>query len=163
MRILTGCAFVVFFLACLAWTQQPAGKGKSSGNPQPASAPSSTSLNQVLESNVKAEWDAFKKKDKQAYSNLLADDFTAIEDDGEGMRKKTTAVAEIDKSVIHDYKLFALTTMPIDANAALVTYEITFEFPPGVQVRFKRVFVSELWLKRNGEWKERFYQETRVR
>lgn len=163
MRILTGCVFVASFLACLAWTQQPAGKGKSSGRPQPASASASTSLKQVLESNVKTEWEAFKKKDKQAYSNLLADDFVAVEDDNQGMRNKSAAAAEIDGSVVRDYHLFALNVVPLDANAALVTYEITLDFPMTAQVRLKRVLVSEVWLKRNGQWKERYYQETHVR
>ena len=159
MRTLSACAISVV-LACFAWSQQPSA---STGEKPGSAASSSARLTQLFTAKVTAEWDAFKKKDKQAYSNLLADDFTGIEDDGEGTRKKTTAAAEVDKSVIHDYKLFALTVLPIDPSAAFVTYEITLEFPPGVQVRFKRVFVSELWLKRNGEWKERFYQETRVR
>lgn len=163
MRIPTGCAFVASFLACLAWTQQPVAKGKSSGSPQPAPASASTSLKQVLESNIKAEWDAFKSKDKQAYSNLLADDFVAVEDDNQGMRTKAAAVSEIDRSVVNDYHLFALNVIPLDTNSALVTYELTLQFPPKAVVRFKRVLVSELWLKRNGQWKERYYQETHVR
>jgi hypothetical protein len=129
--------------------------------PTPAGAPSRTS--DVLEANVKAEWEAFKNKDKKAYSDLLAEDFVAIEDDGEGMRKRSTAVGEVDRSVINNYQLFALNVLPLGADAALVTYEITMTFPPKAQVRFKRVLVSELWLKREGKWKLRYYQETRVR
>lgn len=161
MRILTGCACVASFLACLAWPQQPVATGKSSKSPQPASA--SASLKQMLESNVKTEWEAFKNRKKQAYSDLLADDFIAVEDDNQGMRNKSAAVAEIDGSVVRDYHLFALNVVPLDANAALVTYEITLEFPVTAQVRLKRVLVSEVWLKRNGQWKERYYQETHVR
>ncbi len=117
----------------------------------------------VLEANVKAEWEAFKNKDKKTYADLLADDFVGIEDDGEGMRKKSTAVGEIDRSVVSKYYLFALKVLPLGADTALVTYELTMEFPPKAQVRFKRVLVSELWLKREGKWKLRYYQETRVR
>src|SRR5215469_12930761 len=104
MRTLSAGALSVV-LACLAWSQQP-----SATTPQkPGTAASNPArLTEMFRAKVTAEWDAFKKKDKQAYSNLLADDFIGIEDDGEGTRKKTTAVAEIDKSVIHDYKLFAL-------------------------------------------------------
>jgi len=57
---------------------------------KPAAAPSADAsrLRALLEANVKAEWDAFQKKDKKAYSDLLADDFAAVEDDNQGMRTK---------------------------------------------------------------------------
>jgi len=130
----------------------------------PAQAtPVHTALSNVLEANVKAEWEAFKNKDKNAYADLLAEDFVAVEDDGEGMRNKARASAEIDHSVVNSYQLFGMSVLPLNDNAALVTYELTMLFPPKAQVRFKRVLVSELWLKRDGKWKMRYYQETHVR
>src|SRR5215813_8711214 len=154
------CAIVLASLVCIV---QPAYAANQEQAKQQASNSASTRLKEMLESNVKTEWDAFKNKDKQTYGDLLADDFAAVEDDNEGMRKKSAAVAEVDHSVVNNYHLFALTVIPLDANASLVTYEITLEFPLKAQVRFKRVLVSEVWLKRNGQWKERYYQETHVR
>jgi hypothetical protein len=143
---------------------------QSPSTPSPGTAPTTkgsietkSPLAALLEANVKTEWDAFKSKDKAAYSNLLADDFAAVEDDNLGMRNRDAAAAEIDRSVVSQYFLFALHVLPVDANAALVTYELTMQFPPTAAVRFKRVLVSELWLKREGQWKMRYYQETRVR
>jgi hypothetical protein len=166
MRLWTVCAFVALLTACFAHAQQT----------QPTPAPSQTEpskgsghasaqspLEKLLEGNVKTEWEAFKNKDKKAYSDLLADDFTAIEDDSQGMRTKNKAAAEIDSSVVNSYNLFAFRVLPLNPNAALVTYELTMLFPPKAQVRFKRVLISELWLKREGQWKMRYYQETRVR
>ncbi len=131
-------------------------------SPAPGS-PAQSRIGDVLEANVKAEWEAFKNKDKKTYADLLAEDFVAVEDDGEGMRKKSVAAGEIDRSVVDKYYLFALKVLPVGSDAALVTYELTMEFPSKAQVRFKRVLVSELWLKRDGKWKLRYYQETRVR
>lgn len=128
-----------------------------------AASAGTSKLRTLLEANVKAEWDAFQKKDKKAYSDLLADDFAAVEDDNQGMRTKTAAAGEVDRSNIHKYYLYALKVVPLSPNAALVTYELTMLFPPQAKVRFKRVLVSELWLKREGKWLERYYQETRVR
>jgi hypothetical protein len=166
MRLLTVFTCVALLAACFAQAQQP----------QPTPAPSQTAqrkasdhasaqspLEKMLEENVKTEWEAFKNKDKKAYSDLLADDFTAIEDDSQGMRNKSKAAAEIDGSVVASYNLFAFRVLPLNPNAALVTYELTMLFPPKAQVRFKRVLISELWLKRDGQWKMRYYQETRVR
>jgi len=69
----------------------------------------------ALEANVTAEWEAFKKKDKKTYSDLLADDFVAVEDDNQGMRKKSAAAAEVDSSVVSNYRLFALNVMPLNS------------------------------------------------
>jgi hypothetical protein len=130
---------------------------------KPTAVPARSALEALLEANVKAEWESFKNKDKKAYSALLADDFIGVEDDNQGQRTKNIAAAEIDRSVISSYNLFALKVLPLNPDAALVTYELTMMFPPKAVVRFKRVLVSELWTRRNGQWKERYYQETHVK
>ncbi len=154
-----GCVCLALIMASFARAQSASTPGPTAETPTQAVSPLAT----LLEANVKAEWEAFKNKDKKAYSDLLADDFAAVEDDNQGMRNKNSAVGEVDRSVVSRYYLFALRVLPLDSNAALVTYELTMEFPPRAAVRFKRVLVSELWLKRLGQWKMRYYQETRVR
>src|SRR5215468_340493 len=163
MRLSMACTSVAFALAVLLCMQQVASAQTPGQEKRQAPASGATKLKEILESNVKAEWEAFKNRNKQTYSDLLADDFAAVEDDNEGMRKKSVAVSEVDNSVVNNFHLFALTVIPLSADAALVTYEITLEFPPKAQVRFKRVLVSEVWVKRNSQWKERYYQETHVR
>jgi hypothetical protein len=135
---------------------------KGPGTETKSSAAQST-LSALLEANVKTEWDAFQKKDKKAYSDLLADEFVAVEDDGQGTRTKDAVLGEIDRSNIYKYYLFAFKAIPLNSDAALATYELTMQFFPGAQVRLKRVLIVELWVKRDGQWKQRFYQETRVR
>lgn len=157
------CSGLVFVLTCWAPSQSPQSNQRTGqlATSTAAAAPARTA--DILEANVKAEWEAFKNKDKRAYSDLLAEDFIAVEDDGQGMRKKNTTVGEVDQSVVSKYYLVALQVLPLGADAALVTYELTIEFPPKTPVRIKRVLVSELWLKRDGKWKLRYYQETRAR
>lgn len=164
MRFCNGCLCGMLVIGSVALAQQPSASPAPGGQSNaPDHASTASPLEMLLEAKVKTEWEAFKSKDKKAYSDLLADDFVAIEDDSQGMRNKNTASGEIDRSVIHSYNLFALRVLPLNPNAALVTYELTMLFPPKAQVRFKRVLVSELWLKRDGQWKMRYYQETRVR
>jgi len=160
MGIGNGCGRAVLLLTSLALAPPMVRAQPTSGKGQPAQGAQVQSL---LETNVKTEWEAFKNKDKKAYSDLLAEDFLAVEDDNQGQRNKNAATAEIDHSVINSYNLFALKILPLESNAALVTYELTMLFPPKAAVRFKRVLVSEVWLKREGQWKMRYYQETRVR
>jgi hypothetical protein len=164
MKVRAGRVFMALLMTSLVVAQQPSPSPSPAGQSKPPDQASTRSpLEKLMEGNVKTEWEAFKNKDKKAYSDLLADDFTAIEDDSQGMRDKNKAAAEIDNSVVASYNMFALRVLPLDPNAALVTYELTMLFPPKAQVRFKRVLISELWLKRDGQWKMRYYQETRVR
>lgn len=163
MRILSVCVCMGLALAVCALAQQPTPTAKPTPSRRADQGASQTKLKDMLAANVTAEWEAFKKKDKKAYDDLLADDFVGVEDDNQGQRKKAVAVAEIDRSVVNDYKLFAVSVTPLDPNSALVTYELTLLFPPKAAVRFKRVLVAEIWTKRNGQWKERYYQETHVR
>src|SRR5262245_33413795 len=119
----------------------PAQSTQASPSPSPTATPPSAAkakspLENLLEGNAKTEWDAFKNKDKKAYSDLLADDFIGIEDDAQGQRDKYHAVAEIDHSVVNSYNLFAFRVLPLNPNAALVTYELTMLFPPKAAVRF---------------------------
>jgi len=44
-----------------------------------------------------------------------------------------------------------------------VRYEAFFKFPPKSAVRFEKVMIGEIWVRRNGEWKSWRYQETRVK
>jgi hypothetical protein len=156
------CGGLILVVTSWSAPQSPQ-SNQGTGHPAPSAAAAPARTADVLEANVKAEWEAFKNKDKKAYSDLLTEDFIAVEDDGQGMRKKSAAVGEVDQSVVSKYYLVALKVLPLGADAALVTYELTIEFPPKAQIRIKRVLVSELWLKRDGKWKLRYYQETRAR
>ena len=135
--------------------------------PQPQlsakSDPTKQALQNALEPKVKAEWEALKKKDKYAFGSLLTDDFEAVEDDGDGARNKLHAVSEAEHSNIYNYSMAFFNPNALGPDAAFVTYEVTMEFPPKATFRFKRIFVTEIWVKQGSEWKERHYQETRVK
>jgi hypothetical protein len=150
-------------LAAVAWAQQPADQKQ----PEPGNRSRETSARQELkndlEPKVKAEWEALKTRNKKTFGDLLAEDFKGIEDDGEGARNKLHAVNEVDHSNVYNYSMAFINAIPLASDAALVTYEVTMEFQPKATVRYKRIYITEIWLKRQGEWKLRHYQETRVK
>jgi len=155
-----------FSLACLAFAQQlPASKpANSSAATNPPSENSAESqLKAMFESKIKAEWDAIKKKDKKAYGDLLADDYQGVEIDGQGERSRIQAMNEVATSNVSDYTLGGFKLIPLGPDAAFVIYESGMQFPPKSVLRFSRVYITELWVKRNGEWKELHYQETHVK
>jgi hypothetical protein len=120
-------------------------------------------VRKMWESKIEAEWGAIKNKDKKAYADLLADDYQGVEIDGKGERNKVHAVDELLESNIFNYSLWGFKLIPASPDAVMLIYEVNMVFPPRSQVRFSRVYISELWLKRAGEWKEVHYQETHVK
>jgi len=150
-------------LTSLALAQQPTmptpfGEGPKSGN-----AFSESGTKEMFEAKIKAEWEALKNKDKKTYGDLLADDYQGVEVDGRGERTKAQALAELPATNVFNYTLWGLKVIPLGSDAAFVIYESTLQFPPKSVVRLSRVYISELWQKRAGQWKEVHYQETHVK
>ncbi|MGA9901186.1 MAG: nuclear transport factor 2 family protein, partial [Terriglobales bacterium] len=112
---------------------------------------------------IKLEWEALKNKDKKAYGALLADDYQGVEIDARGERNKIQSVNDLDEENVFNYTLWGYKFFPLGPDAALIIYESTMQFPPKAQIRFSRVYISEIWVKRAGEWKILHYQETRVK
>jgi hypothetical protein len=126
-------------------------------------ASADSGLKGMFDSKIKLEWEAIKNKDKKAYGELLADDYEGVEVDGRGERTKIQALNELADTNIANYTLWGLKVIPAGPDAALVIYESTMQFPPKSAVRYSRVYISELWVKRAGQWKEVHYQETHVK
>jgi hypothetical protein len=149
-------------LTSLALAQQPTTPTNFGQEPRSGS-PSDVAMRDMFEAKIKVEWEALKHKDKKAYGELLADDYQGVEVDGRGERNKIQAVNEVAETNVYNYSLFGFKRIPAGPDAALVIYEVTMEFPPKSVVRYSRVYISELWGKRAGQWKEVHYQETHVK
>ncbi len=150
-------------IASLALAQNPALPSKPADSGQVNSVPAESALKDLFEARIKAEWEALKNKDKKSYAELLADDYQGVEVDGRGERNKVQAVNELLEQNVFNYTLWGYKLIPLSPDAALVIYESTIQFPPGAQIRISRVYITEIWVKRAGQWKELHYQETRVK
>lgn len=159
-----GCSVFITILTLIALTpaQEPATQPKS-GTSSPAGGVAADSTLDMLEAKIRIEWEALKNKDRKAYGELLADDYQGVEIDGRGERNKIQSVNELADENIYNYTLERFKLIPLGPDAACVIYESTMQFPPKAQVRFSRVYISELWVKRDGQWKEVHYQETHVK
>ena len=147
----------------LVLAQQPKAPAKTGQSQQPAIASADSKLKDMFEAKIKVEWEALKHKDKKAYGELLSDDYQGVEVDGRGERNKIQAINEVAETNVYNYTLFGFKLIPAGPDSALVIYEVTMEFPPKAQVRYSRVYISELWTKSAGQWKEVHYQETHVK
>jgi hypothetical protein len=155
-------ASIVFMLST-AWAQGPTPPPQPDAIPPFGSASSGSALNSMFQTKIHAEWEALKTKDKKAYGDLLADDYQGVQIDGRGERNKVQSVNDLDETNSFNYTLERFKTISLGPDAALVIYESTMQFPPRAQLRYSRVYITELWVKRGGEWKELHYQETHVK
>jgi len=159
MRTYAACAWLALAVGCCAaQPQEPAVKPPEW---QKSNAPQE--LVDLMDGKIKAEWDAIKNKDPKALGALLTDDFIGVEADREGERYKWKALAELQNSAVTDYTLSFLKVTQLCADAAFVRYEVFIRFPPKSTVRFEKIMVGEVWVKRDGAWKSMHYQETRVK
>lgn len=160
VRFVLACFAAVTFVAL---AQQPTMPTKVGEAPKSGDVSADAKLKDMFESKIKVEWEALKNKDKKAYGELLADDYQGVEADGRGERNKIQAVNEVAETNVFNYTLFGFKFVPAGPDAALVIYEVTMQFPPKSVVRYSRVYISEFWAKRGGQWKEVHYQETQVK
>jgi Domain of unknown function (DUF4440) len=157
-----------FIYVCLVWltsfalAQQLSTPPKPGGS-QPGGASADGNLKDPFEAKIKTEWEALKNKDKKAYGALLADDYQGVEADGQGERNKLQAINEMGETNVFNYTLWGYKLIPLGPDAAFVIYEVTIQFPPKATVRYSRLYITELWVKHGGEWKELHYQETHVK
>jgi len=162
-----GCAALV--LACCAFGQegQPAAPAKKAPTSRQMSGASGATgkedLNLLLEGNIRAMWIAFRDKKKDTYAGYLWDDYKAVEEDGEGERNKLKVLREVEDNNVRDFKPKWFVIEKLGPEAMLVTYENFIQFPPGAGRRFEKLFISEIWMKRNGGWKAWRYQATPVK
>lgn len=160
MRVLVVCIWIVL-LACFGLSAQSTAPAKSPQAEQSTSADSA--LQKMFEANIKTEWEALKNKDKKAYGELLADDYQGVEVDARGERNKIQSINEVSNLNVANYNLWGFKLIPLSPDAAFVIYEATIQFPPKSIVRYSRIYITELWVKRGGRWQELHYQETQVK
>ncbi|MEO6183486.1 MAG: nuclear transport factor 2 family protein [Verrucomicrobiota bacterium] len=106
-------------------------------------------------------WEAYRVRDGKALSQLLAEDFYAIEDvDGEIMTKKE-ALESLSGLDLKNFQMENFKVIKINDGSAIVRYKVK------VTGEFKRhpmtshwSMVSSVWVKRGGKWQNLSYQET---
>jgi hypothetical protein len=109
----------------------------------------------------KAAWDAFRKKDADAFAKLIAADYIEITDTGVMDRATTIAGMkdfDITEATFADWKM-----LTVNKNAVIITYTAnlkgTFkgkDVPPGPYRE------ASAYVNRNGEWVAVYYQETKT-
>lgn len=160
MRNELAWACAVFLVgASSVFAQQPQGQA-APANPIPVAE---SELANLFDAKIKTEWDAIKNKDGKALGALLTDDYVGVESDMEGERYKWKAQSELQESAVTDYTLSFLKVTPLGPEATFVRYEVFIKFPPKSLVKYEKLLVGEVWVKRDNQWKLLHHQETKVK
>lgn len=107
----------------------------------------------------KAAWDAFKKKDADAFGKIMAADYIEVLDSG--VMDKASSIAGMKDFDLSDVTFADWKMTTIDKDAVLLTYKATVkgkykgaDIPPGPY------YEASAYVNRNGEWLAIYYQET---
>jgi hypothetical protein len=146
------------FLLCFSFSM--AGFAQGSGN---ASKPLS-SLEQTLIANTNAVPEAQKSKNADFLKRTLTDDFVFVGSEGR-LHDKEEAVESARDGELKDYYTYNLRVLPVDDEAAVVTYDCIVHMPegdaPGMAPRYQHI--SDLWVKQDDQWRLKFQQATAAR
>ncbi|HEV2176048.1 MAG TPA: nuclear transport factor 2 family protein [Terriglobia bacterium] len=118
-------------------------------------------LTRTIAARLLALWEAYRKLDTRAHNAILADDYTSIHADGTFHDRKPTA-QEIAAGRMTAYTLTELRAVPVGSGVALANYVADAEGPVRGRTVQMRFIVGEVWIKKAGVWKCRYFQGTLV-
>lgn len=154
-KLIVSLCFLALFAAC----QPVANENTANANKTPESKTVAPPSEADMIAKEKASWDAFKRKDADAFKKLLAPDYTEIT--GNGVRDLAATVANMSDVNLTDVTFADWKMTQVDKDLVLLTYTTkqkgTYKgeaFPEGPYRH------GAAWINRNGEWLAIYYQET---
>ena len=123
-----------------------------------------SSLEQALINNTKAIPEAQKAKDVAFLKRALTDDFIAVGSEGK-LHDREEILGSAHDGELKDYYAYNLRVLPVNDQAAVVTYDCVIHMPegdaPGMAPRYQHI--SDLWVKQDDGWRLKFQQSTAAR
>ena len=109
----------------------------------------------------KRSWEATKKKDIEALRKLCVPDYVAITSDGARLTLDEF-IALFPFFEVKSYALSDVGVLPIGPDVAILMYKSKTQTAIwGMNVNEKTQH-SSTWARRDGEWRNVFYQETLI-
>jgi hypothetical protein len=121
-------------------------------------------LEQTLIASSKAIPEAQKAKNVDFLKRTLTNDFTAVGSEGR-LHDKEEILESARDGELKDYYIYNLRVLPVNDDAAVVTYDCIVQMPegdaPGMAPRYQHI--SDLWVKQEDRWRLKFQQATPAR
>jgi len=155
-------ALSLFLLVTAACTNQTSTSTNMASNTNTTPTRSAPPTEADITGKEKAVWDTLKKKDIDAFGNMLTADYIEVTD--EGVLDKAGIVAGVKDFNVTDTTFSDWKMIPIDSDAVILTYTLNLkatyngkDLPPGPYR------AAAVWLNRGGKWLAFFYQQTAVK
>jgi hypothetical protein len=156
MKIKSGIMLLVFAATSTTYSMANIGTTNTKMDPHNESVVVSDAERAIA--NEKAIWGAEKKKDKNAFENLLADNYAEITVD-DGYIDRETVLRGFDRNGLQDYSLGPIKATIVNQGVILLTYE--YHVKEMHEKMHEGNFVgSSIWAARAGKWVNVFFQET---
>ena len=156
-KLIAGVCFLVLVAACQPVTNVNTTTNANTAPETRAAAPPSEA---DMIAKEKAAWDAFKRKDADAFKKLLAPEYVEITPNGPGDTAATVAAmkdVEISDLTFADWKM-----RQIDKDLLVLTYTTTQKGTYKGEAFDGTNRHAAAWINRNGEWLAIYFQETPV-
>src|ERR1700730_965783 len=154
-KILALVSFLLFTAACTTETTNTNMSSNANMTTMKSAAPSEADIT----AKEKAVWDTLKKKDLEAFGNMLTSDYIEVEDDG--VFDKAGIMANLKDLNLTEATFSDWKMLPINNDAVILTYKTnlkgTFKgeaVPPGPY------HSASVWVNRVGWGHGVFYQQT---
>ncbi|MDT4967780.1 MAG: hypothetical protein QOJ64_2517 [Acidobacteriota bacterium] len=158
-KVIALVSFMVFAIACSSEptaNKAPATNANKAAETKPAGSIPAEAEMTAME---KAAWETLKKKDFDAFGNMLAPEYIEVGDDG--VYDKAGIIANLKDLEITDVSFADWKMIPIDNDAVILTYNTTIKakykgepVPPGPY------HSAAAWVNRGGKWLGFYYQQT---
>ncbi len=155
-------ALVSFLIVVAACTMEPTKELALNTNAPVASKSTAAPSEAEMTALEKSTWELLKKKDYNAFGNLLASDYLEVGEDG--VWDKPGIVTYLRDLNLTDATFSDWKMLPIDSDAVILTYNANLKGTfKGTEIPSDTTRVASVWVNRAGKWQAFFYQETRVK
>ncbi len=129
----------------------------------PLFSQTNAAIENTLESNEKAGWQAWKDHDAKQAVAWITDDSINIADGGVFKGKEELVKGITDaRCMVNSFSLSDFSYKWLDKDTVVMTYTGTQDATCGGKKQGGRVLATTIWQKKGGKWLSPFHQETEV-
>jgi len=161
-KVLALVSFLSLLILAAACANQPATNTPANSNANTSTMKMAAPSEADMIAKEKAAWDTLKKKDYDAFGNLLASDYVEVTD--EGVFDKAGIVKDVKDFNLTDATFSDWKMILVDNDAVILTYQVTLkgsnkgtDIPPGPYR------AAAAWVNRDGKWLAFYFQQTPIK
>jgi hypothetical protein len=116
-------------------------------------------LTELLLEKEKSLPEAQKRKDVDFFKSITTDDFLEVAPDAK-VYTKDEMMEGLNAVDLQNYSIYDPKVLPLNDNAAVVTYDAIVQMTIGDEHAPRYQHVSSVWVNQNGKWLLKFQQAT---